>query len=290
AAGSSASSCVAGGTSASDGVCSFSSSAMDLNSSLTRDRQRPGHITPRIPQGGGVVELARCMLEPQTEELPARGGDVLAQLGIAQIAQLRGLHTSSRITNLVRTGSLCPASRMASRARGSGTPASSNISRPGLTTATHPSGEPLPEPIRVSAGFLVNDLSGYTLIQTLPPRLILRLIAIRAASICRLVIQPESIALRPNSPNCTFTCPRDSPPRRPRPRPPRSPAPGPPGPPGPRPRPPGPPRPPPGPPGPPAPPRPPPPRPRPSRPRPSRPPRSGACGAGSSMIVRSAPV
>src|SRR5438445_786141 len=40
---------------------------------------------------------------------------------------------------------------MASRARGSGTPASSNITRPGLTTATQPSGEPLPEPIRVAA-------------------------------------------------------------------------------------------------------------------------------------------
>ena len=35
-----------------------------------------------------------------------------------------------------------------------GTPASSNITRPGLTTATQCSGEPLPEPMRVSAGFL----------------------------------------------------------------------------------------------------------------------------------------
>src|SRR5207248_8734663 len=216
AAGSSASSCVAGGTSASDGVCSFSSSAMDLNSSLTRDRQRPGHITPRIPQGGGVVELARCMLEPQTEELPARGGDVLAQLGIAQIAQLRGLHTSSRITNLVRTGSLCPARRMASRASGSGTPASSNITRPGLTTATHPSGEPLPDPIRVSAGFLVNGLSGKMLIQTFPPRLILRVIAIRAASIWRLVIQPASRDFNPYSPNWTVVPPLATPAMRPR--------------------------------------------------------------------------
>ena len=40
----------------------------------------------------------------------------------------------------------------------SGTPASSNITRPGLTTATQPSGEPLPEPMRVSAGFFVNGL------------------------------------------------------------------------------------------------------------------------------------
>ena len=62
---------------------------------------------------------------------------------------------SSRITNLVFTGSLWPARRIASRASGSGTPDSSNITRPGLTTATQPSGLPLPEPMRVSAGFFV---------------------------------------------------------------------------------------------------------------------------------------
>jgi len=43
--------------------------------------------------------------------------------------------------------------------------------RPGRTHATHPSGEPLPLPIRVSAGFLVKGLSGKTRIQTRPPRL-----------------------------------------------------------------------------------------------------------------------
>ena len=51
--------------------------------------------------------------------------------------------------------------------------------------------------MRVSAGFFVNGLSGKMLIQTLPPRLILRVIAIRAASIWRLVIQPSSSALIP---------------------------------------------------------------------------------------------
>ena len=100
---------------------------------------------------------------------------------------------------------------MASRARSSGTPASSNITRPGLTTATQPSGEPLPEPMRVSAGFLVKGLSGKTLIQTLPPRLILRVMAIRAASIWRLVSQPASSALSPYSPNWTSVWPRESP-------------------------------------------------------------------------------
>ena len=37
---------------------------------------------------------------------------------------------------------------------------SSNSTRPGLTFATHHSGEPLPEPMRVSAGFLVIGRSG----------------------------------------------------------------------------------------------------------------------------------
>src|SRR5258708_27824556 len=70
--------------------------------------------------------------------------------------------------------------------------------------------------MRVSAGFFVTGLSGKTLIQTLPPRLILRVIAIRAASIWRLVSQPPSSALRPYSPNCTCTSPRELPPPRPR--------------------------------------------------------------------------
>ena len=69
------------------------------------------------------------------------------------------------------TGSLWIASRIASRAMGSVTPESSNSTRPGFTTATHCSGLPLPEPMRVSAGFCVTGLSGNTLIQTLPPRL-----------------------------------------------------------------------------------------------------------------------
>ena len=50
------------------------------------------------------------------------------------------------------------------------TPAISNIMRPGLTTATQWSTAPLPEPIRISAGFLVTGLSGKMRIQTLPPR------------------------------------------------------------------------------------------------------------------------
>ena len=40
------------------------------------------------------------------------------------------------------------------------TPATSKRTRPGFTFATHHSGEPFPEPIRVSAGFLVSGRSG----------------------------------------------------------------------------------------------------------------------------------
>ena len=85
--------------------------------------------------------------------------------------------------NLVLIGNLCCARSIASRASGSGTPASSNITRPGRTTATQPSGLPLPEPMRVSAGFFVTGLSGKIVIHTLPPRLMWRVIATRLASI-----------------------------------------------------------------------------------------------------------
>src|SRR5213079_119422 len=75
------------------------------------------------------------------------------------------------------------------------------------------SGLPLPEPMRVSAGFLVMGLSGSTRIQILPPRLTWRVMAIRAASICRAVTQPASRACSPKSPKEIF-CPRVARPRR----------------------------------------------------------------------------
>ena len=93
---------------------------------------------------------------------------------------------------------------------------SSNRMRPGLTTATHSSGLPLPEPMRVSAGFFVTGLSGNTLIQTLPPRLMARVMAIRAASIWRAVSQPGSRAWIPYSPKASSVTPVARPLVRPR--------------------------------------------------------------------------
>jgi len=53
---------------------------------------------------------------------------------------------------------------------------------PGTISATKYSGEPLPLPIRTSAGFFEIGLSGKIRIQTRPPRLMWRVIARRAIS------------------------------------------------------------------------------------------------------------
>src|SRR5262249_40557144 len=57
--------------------------------------------------------------------------------------------------------------------------------------------------MRVSAGFAVTGLSGKIRIQILPPRLTWCVIARRAASICREVIQVASSAISPKSPKAT---------------------------------------------------------------------------------------
>src|SRR5262245_53516720 len=88
--------------------------------------------------------------------------------------------------------------------------------RPGLTTATHSSGLPLPEPMRVSAGFWVTGLSGNSRIHTLPPRLMWRVMAIRAASIWRAEIHPGSRAWMPYSPKSSSVAPLAWPCMRPR--------------------------------------------------------------------------
>ncbi len=47
-------------------------------------------------------------------------------------------------------------------------------------------------------------LSGKMRIQILPPRFTWRVMAIRAASICREVIHPGWVVIRPNSPKARF--------------------------------------------------------------------------------------
>src|SRR5207245_10679415 len=115
-----------------------------------------------VPEPGRVLELARGVLEAEVEELLAGRAHELDQLVVGHVVHLAGVHVPlcapSRATNLVFTGSLCPASRMASPASGPGTPARSNITRPGFTSATQPSGDPLPEPLRVPAGFCLTGL------------------------------------------------------------------------------------------------------------------------------------
>src|SRR6202011_2986929 len=113
-------------------------SAMNIKSSFAGDGERTGDLALGVPQSGRVVKLTCGVLEAQAEQLAPGRADVLAQVRLAHVAKVLGFHPqpSSRITNLVRSGSLWPASRIASRASGSGTSASSNITRPGLTAAT----------------------------------------------------------------------------------------------------------------------------------------------------------
>src|SRR6476620_3129610 len=58
--------------------------------------------------------------------------------------------------------------------------------------------------MRTSAGFFDTGLSGKIRIQIRPPRLMWRVIARRAASLCRDVRRPRSVAFRPYSPKLTL--------------------------------------------------------------------------------------
>src|SRR5215475_6423367 len=117
--------------------------------------------------------------------------------------------------NFVLIGSFAAASSMARWAVARSTPSISKMIRPGLTTATQPSGAPLPLPIRVSAGFFVIGLSGKMRIQSLPPRLTKRVMATRPASICFPVIQAASVAFSAYSPNAMLVPRLAAPARRP---------------------------------------------------------------------------
>src|SRR3989338_16011 len=123
-----------------------------------------------------LLQPAQTGLHSQLKELLAQRVDLLSQLHLAELSNLRGGHAIpppawARLTNRVRMGSLLEAIRIASLAIPSGTPSISNRIRPRLTTATHCSGIPLPRPMRVSAGFFVIGLSGETRRENMPPAL-----------------------------------------------------------------------------------------------------------------------
>src|SRR5579863_2067913 len=176
-----------------------------------------GQILARRPQLGDSLGLPGGELKSQPENLLGQLVLPLVQFRRILIAHFFDSfgHQSApaRLTKRVRIGSLCAASSMASFAVARSTPAISNMTRPGFTTATHFSGAPLPLPIRVSAGFLVKGLSGKIRIHSLPPRLMNRVMATRAASICRSVIHAGSRAFKPYSPNDNSP-PRQALPRR----------------------------------------------------------------------------
>src|SRR5713101_1123905 len=131
-------------------------------------------VAPGLAHLHRVGELGGGPLEAQVEELVGELVLARAQLDIAHVARFLWFHAAApaawRSRGWVASESLAAARRSASFALVGSTPSISNSMRPGFTTATHTSGEPLPLPMRVSAGFLVSGLSGKTRTQTRPPR------------------------------------------------------------------------------------------------------------------------
>src|SRR5690606_10700839 len=165
------------------------------------------NVAAQGPELDRVLDRLRGRAEAELEALGLELGQLLDELvtgKLAQVACVQHAQISSRLTIRVRTGSLAMASAIDLRASSSGPPSTPKSSRPGMITATQPSGLPLPLPMRTSAGFLVTGLSGKIRIQTLPPRFISRVIATRDASICREVIHPGSSDMMPHWPNATL--------------------------------------------------------------------------------------
>src|SRR4051794_9193257 len=173
---------------------------------LRGDGLDPGDVAARLAHPRRVLQLAGGPLEAQVEALLLQIDDRIVHLVGAHRADIANFHlghghySAMRSTKRVLIGSLAAASDSASRAVCTATPSISKITRPGLTRATHNSGEPLPEPMRTSAGFFDTGTSGNTRIQTRPARFMWRVSARRAASIWRAVTRSGSIAFRPNWP------------------------------------------------------------------------------------------
>src|SRR6185437_10449850 len=145
-----------------------------LSLTTTPWRTRFGMIYPLGPHALGVLKLAAGALKTKIERLLAElfelGLEFVGGLG-ANVAGLHGVSSiPTRVTIRVPIGSLAAPSRKASRARGPGTPSSSNRMRPGFTRQTQNSGVPLPLPMRTSAGFCDTGTSGKMRIHTRPTR------------------------------------------------------------------------------------------------------------------------
>src|SRR5947209_4357599 len=90
-----------------------SSSAMSqgvgVDAAVAGDGQGAGQPALGGAEPGRVLELAGRVLEAQAEGVAPLRADVVDELLVGEVAQLLGLHAasaSSRLTNLVRTGSL----------------------------------------------------------------------------------------------------------------------------------------------------------------------------------------
>src|SRR5699024_9175491 len=153
----------------------------DRELTFANNRVNTRDVPAHGAQPSVVLELSGGRLEAQVEQFLFRLTQFLLETFIGETVkrghvQILGpdshVHSPpSRRTMRAFSGSLWIARRSASSATASDTPANSKSTRPGLTFATHHSGEPLPDPIRVSAGFLVSGRSGKMLIHTFPPRL-----------------------------------------------------------------------------------------------------------------------
>src|SRR6185312_16139410 len=171
---------------------------------LARDGLDARDVAPDLSYPRRVLKLARGRLKAQVELLLLELDQLVIELIDCHAAHLCRLHgpqaSTMRETTRVLSGSLAAPSRSDSRATASVTPSISNITRPGFTRATQNSGVPLPLPMRTSVGFFDTGTSGNTRIHTRPARFICRVIARRAASICRAVMRAGSWALRPCEP------------------------------------------------------------------------------------------
>src|SRR5204863_6380849 len=93
---------------------------VEVDAALARHREEPRDIAPGGAQRSRVLELAGRVAEAQVERLLARLLEALDEIVVVESVDLGALHSApSRFTNLVFTGSLWPASRIAPRARSS---------------------------------------------------------------------------------------------------------------------------------------------------------------------------